>query len=130
MAKKMNAVSAAPSGWQTLTPRIVARDAKGLVDFLRDVFGAEGKYESERPSTITIGDSKLMISDVGERKPSPAFLYVYVQDPDAVYRRALAHGVITIEEPLETPYGDRRCMIEDRWGNTWQIARRQGQKTS
>jgi len=125
MAKKTHAVSAAPLGWHSLTPRIVAPNAKGLVDFLCYVFGAEGKYESERPSTITIGDSKLMVSEAGERKPSAAFLYVYVQDPDAVYRRALAHGVTTIEEPLETPYGDRRCMIEDRWGNTWQIARHQ-----
>jgi uncharacterized glyoxalase superfamily protein PhnB len=103
MAKKINAVSAAPAGWHTVTPRIVARDAKGLVDFLCDVFGAEGRYESEKPTIVTIGDSKLMVSETGERKPAPAFLYVYVRDPDAVYRRALARGVTTIELPLETP---------------------------
>ena len=123
MPKKSNPVSAAPAGWHTVTPRIVARDAKELVEFLHDVFGADGQYESKFPSVITIGDSKLMVSEAGERKPNAAFLYVYVRDPDAVYRRALARGVISIEEPLETPYGDRRCMIEDRWGNTWQIAR-------
>jgi PhnB protein len=125
MTRKTTAVSAAPAGWHTVTPRIVARNAKGLVGFLCDVFGAGGKYESASPSVITIGDSKLMVSEAGERKPSAAFLYVYVHDPDAVYRRALAHGAASIEEPLETPYGDRRCMIEDRWGNTWQIARPQ-----
>ena len=130
MAKKSNSLSAAPVGWHTVTPRIVAHNAKGLVEFLHDVLGAEGKYQSKAPSVITIGDSKLMIGEAGERKPNAAFLYVYVQDPDAVYRRALAHGATSIEEPLETPYGDRRCMIEDRWGNTWQIARHQRQETS
>jgi uncharacterized glyoxalase superfamily protein PhnB len=130
MAKKTNPVSAAPAGWHTVTPRIVARNASGLVEFLHDVFGAKGEYESKSPSVITIGDSKVMVSEAGERKPSAAFLYVYVGDPDAVYRRALARGVTTIEEPLETPYGDRRCMVEDGWGNTWQIARHQKQVTS
>lgn len=51
-----------------------------------------------------------------------AFLYVYVADADAVYRRALDAGARCLEQPSEMPYGDRRCMVEDQWGNTWQIA--------
>jgi uncharacterized glyoxalase superfamily protein PhnB len=49
---------------------------------------------------------------------------VYVSDTDATYRRAIENGARSLEAPVETPYGDRRCMIEDRWGNTWQIATR------
>jgi PhnB protein len=50
-------------------------------------------------------------------------LYVYVADVEATHARALALGARQLEAPLDTPYGDRRSMIEDTWGNTWQIAR-------
>jgi uncharacterized glyoxalase superfamily protein PhnB len=46
----------------------------------------------------------------------------YVADTDATYQRALNAGARSLEEPFDTPYGDRRCMVEDKWGNTWQIA--------
>jgi len=111
-----------PEGWHTITPRIVVHHAKEIVDFLKQVFGATGEYRSDRPSVITIGDSMIMISDAGIRRPMPGFLYVYVDDADAAYQRALDAGARAIEEPLDTPYGDRRCMVEDKWGNTWQIA--------
>ena len=111
-----------PKGWHTVTPRIVARDAKALVEFLHQVFGGTGEYRSEMPSVIQIGDSLVMISDVGVRGATPAFLYVYVSDTDAAYRRALDAGARSLEEPADLPYGDRRCMVEDKWGNVWQIA--------
>ena len=106
----------------TVTPRIVAKDAKALVDFIKRVFEATGDYSAERPAVITIGDSNIMISDAGARDVMTAFLYVYVADADATYRRAIKAGARSIEEPLDTPYGDRRAMFEDAWGNTWQIA--------
>jgi PhnB protein len=115
-------MSFTPEGWHTVTPRIVVHDASGLVAFLKQVFEAEGEYQQNAPAQMKIGDSIIMISDAGIRKPMTAFLYVYVSDTDAVYRRAIAAGAHSVEEPLVTPYGDRRCMIEDRWGNTWQIA--------
>jgi uncharacterized glyoxalase superfamily protein PhnB len=63
-----------------------------------------------------------MISEAGERDPNTAFLYVYVSDVGAAYRRALECGAASVEPPLDTPYGDHRCMVTDKWGNTWQIA--------
>jgi len=63
-----------------------------------------------------------MISDAGVRSPTAAFLYVYVSDTDATYRRAIEAGARSLEPPFDTPYGDRRCMVEDHWGNNWQIA--------
>ena len=71
---------------------------------------------------VLIGDSLLMISDAGIRNSMTAFLYVYVNDTDATFKRAVAAGARAVEDPSETPYGDRRCMVEDEWGNTWQIA--------
>jgi PhnB protein len=116
------AARAAPEGWHSVTPRIVVHGARDLVEFLRRVFDAEGDYRSDRPSEIRIGDSLLMITDSGDRHPMPAFLYVYVPDADATHGRAVSEGARTVEEPTDTPYGDRRAMVEDRWGNTWQIA--------
>ena len=116
----------APEGWHTVTPRIVAHDARQLVAFLRDVFGATGEYRETMPSEVRIGDSTVMISDAGIRRPMTAFLYVYVDDTDATYQRAVDAGARSLEEPSDLPYGDRRCMLEDKWGNTWQVATRLG----
>ena len=115
-----------PEGWGAVTPRIVVQDAEQLVEFLKQVFGATGEYRQDLPSEVRIGDSVIMISDVGIRGQMNAFLYVYVDDTDAAYRRAIDAGARSLEEPSDMPYGDRRCMVEDRWGNTWQIATHMG----
>jgi len=52
------------------------------------------------------------------------FLYLYVPDVDQVYRKAVDRGALSIEEPADMPYRGRRCMVEDPWGNTWQVATR------
>ena len=111
-----------PQGWHTVTPRIVTSRAQELMQFLKDVFDATGDYRSDVPAILLIGDSRIMISDRGARSSTSAFLYVYVPDADATYRRALRAGARSLEEPADLPYGDRRAMVEDSWGNTWQIA--------
>ncbi len=73
---------------------------------------------------MRIGDSLVMVSSAGARDLFPAYLYVYVDDADRVYARAVAAGAITIEEPRDTPYGDRRAMVRDQFGNVFQIAHR------
>jgi uncharacterized glyoxalase superfamily protein PhnB len=113
-----------PAGWHSLTPRIVVHDVAGLVEFLRQAFEATGELHPDRPAVMQIGDSLLMISGVGPRAAMPAFLYLYVEDADATYRRALQAGARSLEEPGDMPYGDRRAMVQDRWGNIWQIATR------
>ena len=115
-----------PQGWHTVTPKLVVDDGRRAVEFLKQVFAATGDYVSDRPSVISIGDSMIMIGEVGIRSAVTSFLYVYVQDADATYQRALNAGARSLEKPMDTPYGDRRCMIEDQWGNTWQIATHMG----
>ena len=121
--------SYAPAGWPAVIPRIAVDDPKSLVEFLRDVFGAQGEYNSERPSELRIDNSLIMIGSTIEREAMPAFLYVYVQNADAAYRRAVELGAESLEEPQDTPYGDRRAMIRDQWGNKWQIATHRGRFT-
>jgi PhnB protein len=69
-----------------------------------------------------IGDSLVMVSRAGPRETFPAFLYVYVDDPDSTCQRALDAGAVSLEAVWDTPYGDRRGMVRDPWGNVWQIA--------
>jgi PhnB protein len=111
-----------PDGWHSVTPRVVVDDAASLVEFLRRVFGGTGEVRGDRPTVMRIGDSVIMVSSVGPREAMPAFLYVYVDDADVTYWRALDAGARSLEEPSDMPYGDRRGMVEDRWGNVWQIA--------
>jgi PhnB protein len=107
-----------------VTPRIFVPDLRAQVEFLRAVFDASGEVHGDRPAEIRIGDSLVMVSSAEARGPFPAFLYVYVDDVDSTYRRALEAGAIGLEAPLVTPYGDRRGMVEDRFGNVYQIAHR------
>jgi len=72
-----------PSGWHSLTPRIVVEDVAGLVDFLKRAFGAKGELHTDRPAVMLIGDSVIMISAAGPREAMPAFLYLYVDNADA-----------------------------------------------
>jgi len=114
-----------PDGWPTVTPRIITPDAEGLVAFIKYVFGAQGELSQGRPAELRFGDSMLMVSDGGgQRDTISAFLYVYVEDVRSTYERAIAANAVSLEAPVDTPYGDRRAMVRDGWGNTWQIATR------
>jgi uncharacterized glyoxalase superfamily protein PhnB len=94
-----------------------------VVRFLKSVFNAEGDARTGRPAEIRIADSIIMVSDAGGvRDATSSFLYVYVENADETYKLALAAGALRIEEPMDTPYGDRRATVQDPWGNTWQIA--------
>jgi uncharacterized glyoxalase superfamily protein PhnB len=103
---------------------MVVADPAATVEFLRTVFDATGDPVPDRPAEVQIGDSLIMISAVGEREAFPVFLYVYVDNADMRYQRALEAGAVSIEEPVDTPYGDRRAMIADAFGNMYQIANR------
>ena len=112
-----------PDGMHSVTPRIITRDVKGQVEFLKTVFGASGEIQGDRPVDVQIGDSVIMVSDGGGmREMYRAFLYVYVEDTDEAYKRALAAGATSVEAPSDMPYGDRRATVRDAWDNLWQIA--------
>ena len=98
-------------------------------DQLCQWFGPEGfsvPYESVHVDARPSGYQRLvMVSDGGGlREANPAFLYVYVADADETYRRAIKAGAVAVEEPVDMPYGDRRAMVRDSWGNLWQMATR------
>ena len=107
-----------------MTTRIAVADVAGQVEFLRSVFGGVGEVHDGRPAEIVIGNSMVMVGPTIEREPFPAFLYVYVDDADRIFDRALAAGVEVVEYPRDTPYGDRRAIVRDPYGNLYHIAHR------
>ena len=113
-----------PEGYRSVTPRIAVADVAGQVEFLRQAFGATGEVVEDRPCEIMIGDSMVMVGPTIERAPFAAFLYVYVDDADQTYERALAAGAQVVETLRDTPYGDRRAMVRDPFGNLYQLAHR------
>jgi PhnB protein len=93
-----------------------------LVDFLKHAFGASGIFRTDGPSEIRIGDSIIMVVEAAVREAMPTFLYLYLDEIDTAYRRALEAGATVIEGPSDMFYGDRRATVRDPFGNIWQIA--------
>jgi PhnB protein len=58
----------------------------------------------------------------GEHKPMPGSIYLYVDDTDATYQRALQAGGTSLMEPANQFYGDRSASVVDPVGNHWFIA--------
>jgi PhnB protein len=118
----MSATGSGRAGYHAVTPRIVVHDVAAQVDFLCVVLGGTAAVEADGPTEVRIGDSVVMVTPATEREPFPAFLYVYVDDADEAHRRAVAAGATTLEAPRDTPYGDRRAMVRDPFGNVLQLA--------
>ena len=124
------AVKPIPEGHHTVTPYITVPGVANLVDFLKRAFGAQETYPMmRRPdgtvmhAEVKIGDSVIMMGEpMGEFKAMPASLYLYVDDTDAVYQRALQAGATSLMEPADQFYGDRNAGIKDVSGNRWWIA--------
>lgn len=105
-----------------MTARLIVDDPRGMVEFLREAFGASGRFAPDVPTVLRIGDANLMVSGTGPRAATSSLFYLYVPDVDATYERALRCGASSVEEPADMPYGDRRAMVTDPYGNDWQIA--------
>jgi PhnB protein len=59
---------------------------------------------------------------MGEFTPMPGMIYLYVNDADATYQRALRAGATSMREPENQFYGNREAGVKDELGNVWWIA--------
>jgi uncharacterized glyoxalase superfamily protein PhnB len=96
---------------------------------LKQAFAAQELGRMARPdgvvmhAEVKIGDSKMMMGEpMGEWKARPCALYLYVEDVDAVYQRAIQAGGTSVTEPSDQFYGDRTGGVIDPSGNYWGIA--------
>lgn len=118
-----------PDGYHTVTPFLLVKDASNVIDFLKQAFGAVESSRHAMPdgkimhAELRIGDSNIMLAEASEKWPaSPSMLYLYVNDVDSVYKKAVQAGGKSLREPTNEFYGDRSAGVMDSSGNQWWIA--------
>lgn len=126
---KSKSVRPIPEGYHSVTPYLVVDDAPGLLEFIKNAFGGNITFRMDDDkgkimhSTVSIGDSTLMIGDTMEgMEKQTSMLYLYAEDVDAVFQKALKAQATNVREPKTEFYGDRSGAVKDKWGNTWWIA--------
>ena len=126
-----------PEGHHTVTVQLSLDDAARGIEFYKKAFGAQeigrhlGPDGKIMHAEITIGDSRVMVNDVmqGMKGPkafggSPTTLWLYVDDCDALFNRAVAAGA-AVQMPMSDQFwGDRGGVVADPAGYTWWIATR------
>jgi len=133
MAKATNPI---PKGYHTITPSPTCRDAAKAIDFYKKAFGAQELMRMPSPdgkvghAEIKIGDSVVFISDEFPGRtaaPSPtatpsSSLFLYVEDVDAVYNRAVSAGAKSTMPLQDMFWGDRFGNVVDPFGHQWGLA--------
>lgn len=121
-----------PEGFGTVNPYIFAGDPEELISFLKNAFAAEELSRSLIPGSgdignciLKLGGSCIMISQArGEFEGMRSSFYLYVENVDEVYSRALQYGASDVLAPADMDYQDRQAGIIDPAGNYWWISRR------
>jgi PhnB protein len=103
--------------------------AQPMIQFLKRAFGAEEMETHASPDGVIhhammrFGDTYIEMGEAnGPYQPMESMFYVYVPDCGAAYRRALAAGATSKQEPTDQPYGDRNAAVTDPFGNIWYVA--------
>ena len=121
--------TAIPAGFSNLNPFYIARDAAGLIVFLREVFGGEEHLDARTVdidglllhAELEIGGTTLMF---GERKPDWPFLpqltQIYVDDVETALARAIERGARVFTHPTDF-FGTVFSRMLDPWGNMWWV---------
>jgi PhnB protein len=136
------AKSAVPAGFHSVTPHLILDDAAEAIEWYRKALGADevapralGPDGKVMHAEIRIGNSIIMLNDAmgGGRSAktiggSPVGLWVYVDDCDTLYHRAVAAGAHVPPGPMgalaDQFWGDRSGTVSDPYGYTWTIATR------
>ncbi len=123
------AVKPIPEGYHTVTPYLTVDDPDAVMLFLKAAFDGQETYAMRddsgcaRHAEMKVGDSMIMLGAAHDQwKSRPGNFYIYVEDVDAVYKKAIAAGGTSISEPATQFYGDRHGGVTDSQGNNWWIA--------
>lgn len=135
------AKSPVPEGFHTVTPQLVFDNSAEAIDWYKIGLGAQEKTRAVGPdgkvmhAELQIGNSRFMLNDaMGGAKSvkafggSPISLWIYVQDCDTLFNRAVAAGARVDPGPMgalaDQFWGDRTGTITDPFGYRWTIATR------
>ena len=119
-----------PAGWSTFSPYLIVNGAAATIEFLNRVFDAvevrriPGESGRIMHAEVRIEDSIIMLADSvpPEWPPTASSVHIYVRDVDATYRKAVAAGAVSVQEPVKGEDEDKRGGIKDAGGITWWIA--------
>ena len=113
----------------TVLPHVHPQSARKYIDFLKRAFGAEELAVIEHAgrvphAEVRIGDAVLEMGEPDDRAgiPSNGF-FMFVEDVEASYERALAAGATAVRPPDDIPYGVRSAIVRDPEGYLWWPAR-------
>jgi PhnB protein len=141
MPPKVNPI---PQGYHTVTPNLVVQDGAKALEFYQKAFGAEETVRMPGPgggimhAEFRIGDSVIMLGeempDMGARSPkayggTPVRFYVYVENVDAAWKRAIDAGAKSVMPIQDMFWGDRTGRVEDPFGHLWNLAQHVGDPT-
>ena len=122
-----------PQGYNSVSVYMMADEPQRVIDFLTATFDAEPLRRYDMPdgalghAELKIDDSVVMIAGAAEAYPAfPVWLHVYVPDVDEIYRRALAAGGQSVQEPVQKDDPDKRGGVKDPAGNIWWISTQVG----
>lgn len=123
------AVKPVRDGFHTVTPYLLVAGVARLISFASDAFEADVLSRETRPdgeimhAEVRIGDSMVIMGEASDEFGSmPASIYLYVNDCDVVYQRALDAGGSSVFEITDLPSGERYGGVRDPCGNIWWIA--------
>jgi len=128
-----------PDSYRRVTPCLTVRGGAKALEFYAAVFGATERMRLPGPggsvahAEIMIGDSVVIVEDEdpqrGTKAPppgglagTPVYQYIYVDDVDAVMKRAVELGATVQREPADQFYGDRDGFLIDPFGHGWTVA--------
>jgi PhnB protein len=118
-----------PENYNSVSPYFIVHSAQQLIDLLKSVFNAKELRRYDAPvgtimhAELLIDDSVIMLGDASEQfPPITLWLHVYVADVDETFNKAIAHGCIAIETPVQKEGDpDKRGTFKDFAGNMWSI---------
>ena len=132
-----NPVRAVPEGYHTVTPYLTCKDAAKAIEFYKSVFGASEVMRMGGPdgkighAEIKIGDSHIFVSDEFpgmNSAPTPGVknacgIFMYLEDVDAAFQRAVAAGAAVDMPLMDQFWGDRYGKLTDPFGHQWGLAK-------
>lgn len=127
-----------PEGYHSVTPMFMFRDCRKAIEFYKNAFGAQERYAMPGPdgngimhAELQVGDSIIMMGDEFPQQNSksaesmggsPVSFYLYVENVDAAFRRAVEAGAAVEMEVQEMFWGDRAGSLRDPFGYGWMLA--------
>ena len=126
-----------PEGYHTVTPYLTVKDGARAIEFYKNAFGAKEIFKMAGPdgkighAELQIGDSRIMLGSespqMGTHSPetlkgSPVGIFLYLEDVDASFKRALGAGAKEKQPPTDMFWGDRYGKLTDPFGHEWHLA--------